>query len=237
MLLALDTATGTASVALFDGESVLGEVTWRGERRAGDELFPQLERLLALAGVSLGQVDRVAVATGPGSFTGIRVGIAAARGLARASGAAVAGVSTLDVLAYPHASSGVRVCPLLPAGRDEWYAAFYEERGGAWERRSPYLAGTLADIAGHDHTRTLFVGEYADDDALALRDLLGAKAAFATPARRVRRAGYLAELGWAALERGVAAGRDLEPVYVKSASIGGGGRIRRPEPVAAPRAE
>src|ERR671937_1212175 len=105
MLLAIDTSTSWASVALFDGRSVLGELTWRAPRRSGDELFPMLERLLSLGDSALARVRRLAVATGPGSFTGIRVGIAAARGLARANGAEIAGVSTLDVLAFPHAAA------------------------------------------------------------------------------------------------------------------------------------
>src|SRR5882762_6983731 len=74
-LLALDTSTAWASVALYDGKDVLGEETWHAQRRHGDELFPTIERLLASARSSLSDIDRVAVATGPGSFTGLRVAI------------------------------------------------------------------------------------------------------------------------------------------------------------------
>ena len=222
MLLALDTSTSWASVALFDGRSVLAELTWQAPRRSGDDLFPMLERLLALGRVQLGQIDRVAVATGPGSFTGIRIGIAAARGLARGNGAVVAGVSTLDVLAFPHAPTKLRVCPLLPAGRDEWYAAFYQERHRVWARRSPFMVGSLAEICRHVGTHTLFVGEIGVEAETALRDLLGPRAVFPTAASRTRRAGYLAELGWRALQ-----GRpqpridELEPIYLKQASVRG----------------
>src|SRR5213593_4038960 len=222
MLLAVDTSTSWASVALFDGRAVLAELTWHSERRSGDDLFPTLERLLTLGRVSLAQVDRVAVATGPGSFTGIRVGIATARGLARSTRAAVAGVSTLDVLAYPHAPTKLRVCPLLPAGRGEWYAAFYQERHRVWARRSPFMVGTLAEICRHVGTHTLFVGEYDDDVAQALRDILGPRAVFPTASHRVRRAGYLAELGWREIdERAQTRIEELEPIYVKGASVGG----------------
>ena len=161
-LLALDTSTAWASVALYDGRAVLAEETWRAQRRHGDELFPAIERVLANARSSLAEVDRVAVATGPGSFTGLRIAIAAAQGIARGSGAAMAGVSTLDVLAYPHAPSKQRTCPLLPAGRSEWYAAFYQERNRRWMRRSPYIAATLPDLCRQIGTHTLFVGEFDD---------------------------------------------------------------------------
>lgn len=220
-LLALDTSTDWASVALYDGLAVLAEETWRAQRRHGDELFPAIERLLASARVSLAAVDRVAVATGPGSFTGLRVAIAAAQGIARGAGASLVGVSTLDVLAYPHAPSKQRTCPLLPAGRTEWYAAFYQERNRKWMRRSPYLVATLPELCRQIGTHTLFVGELDPEAEATLRDLLGPKALFAPPASRMRRAGFLAELGWRALEAEPQTRLgEVEPIYVKQPRIG-----------------
>ena len=220
-LLALDTSTAWASVALYDGRAVLAETTWHAQRRHGDELFPTIERMLAEARLSYAaDIDRIAVATGPGSFTGLRVAIAAAQGLARGSGAALIGVSTLDVLAYPHAPSKQRTCALLPAGRTEWYAAIYQERNRKWLRRSPYIAATLPDLCRQIGTHTLFVGELDEDAEQLLRDLLGPKALFAPPASRMRRAGYLAELGWRALDTAPQTKLgEIEPIYVKQPSI------------------
>jgi tRNA threonylcarbamoyladenosine biosynthesis protein TsaB len=219
-LLALDTSTSWASVALYDGRAVLAEETWHAQRRHGDELFPTIERVLSGARTSLAEIDRVAVATGPGSFTGLRVAIAAAQGIARGTGSAMVGVSTLDVLAYPHAPSKQRTCAILPAGRTEWYAAFYQERNRKWQRRSPYIAATLPDLCRQIGTHTLFVGEIDDEAEGLLRDLLGPKALFASPASRMRRAGYLAELGWKALESEAQAKLgEIEPIYVKQPSI------------------
>ena len=157
-LLALDTSTEWASVALYDGRDVLAEETWHAQRRHADELFPTIERLLARTRITLASIDKVAVATGPGSFTGLRVAIAAAQGIARGAGAAMVGISTLDVLAYPHAASKQRTCPLLPAGRGEFYAAFYQERNRKWQRRSPFIAATLPELCRQIGTHTLFVG-------------------------------------------------------------------------------
>jgi len=219
--LALDTSTDWASVALYDGRAVLAEETWRAQRRHGDELFPAIERLLSSARVGLAAVDRVAVATGPGSFTGLRVAIAAAQGIARGAGASLVGVSTLDVLAYPHAPSKQRTCPLLPAGRTDWYAAFYQERNRRWLRRSPYVVATLPELCRQIGTHTLFVGELDEEAEATLRDLLGPKALFAPPASRMRRAGFLAELGWRALEAEPQTRLDeVEPIYVKQPRIG-----------------
>ena len=220
-LLALDTSTAWASVALYDGRAVLAETTWHAQRRHGDELFPTIERMLTDARLSLAaDIDRVAVASGPGSFTGLRVAIAAAQGIARGAGAALVGVSTLDVLAYPHAPSKQRTCALLPAGRTEWYAAIYQERNRKWLRRSPYIAATLPQLCRQIGTHTLFVGEIDEEAKQLLRDLLGPKALFAPPASRMRRAGYLAELGWRALEAAPQTKLgEIEPIYVKQPSI------------------
>ncbi len=222
MLLAVDTSTTWASVALFDGRDVLAEETWHAQRRHADELFPTIERLLARTGTTLAGVSRIAVATGPGSFTGLRVAIAAAQGLARGTGAALIGVSTLDVLAYPHASSKLRTCALLPAGRTEWYAALYQERNRKWMRRSPFLLGPLEELCRQLGTHTLFVGELDGAAESTLRALLGPNALFAPPASRMRRAGYLAELGWRALDETPQTKLGaIEPIYVRQPAIRG----------------
>lgn len=222
MLLALDTSTAWASVALFDGRDVLAEETWHAQRRHADELFPTIERLLSRTGVTLARVSRVAVATGPGSFTGLRIAIAAAQGLARGAGAALVGVSTLDVLAYPHASSKMRTCSVLPASKTDWYAALYQERNRRWARRSPFLIGPLEELCRQLGTHTLFVGELDESAESRLRALLGPKALFAAPASRMRRAGYLAELGWRALEGSQQTKLDaIEPIYVRQPAIRG----------------
>ena len=199
---------------------MLAEETWHAQRRHAENLFPTIERLIALSRAQIDAVDKVAVATGPGSFTGLRVAIAAAQGLARGRGAALAGISTLDVLAYPHASSKQRTCPLLPAGRGEFYAALYQERNRKWARRSPFIVGPLVDICRQIGTHTLFVGEIDPETEQTLRDLLGPKALFASPASRMRRAGYLAELGWLDLEsRPQTRLGEIEPIYVKQPAI------------------
>ena len=221
LLLALDSSTDWASVALFDGRDVLAEETWRAQRRHGEELFGAIERVLLSSRSALSAVTRVAVATGPGSFTGLRLAIAAGQGIARGNGAALVGVPTLDVLAYPHAPSKQRTCPLLPAGRDRYYAAFYQERNRKWQRRSPFIVASLAEICRRIGTHTLFVGEIDAAAESALRELLGAKALFAPPASRMRRAGYLAELGWKELDAGpqLRIG-EVEPLYVRQPAVG-----------------
>lgn len=222
LLLAIDTSSRWASIALFDGRTVLAELTWQARRRHDDDLFPSIERVLALAGRSLSSVRRIAVAIGPGSFTGVRVGVAAAQGIARGSDAAVVGVPSLDVIAHPFASARIRVCALVPAGRGEHYGAMYRTRRGAWSRTSKVLVGTLADLARTVAADTLFAGDIDEATALELRGRLGPRALFPSASAQVPRAGHLAEIGWARFEAGEgAAPEELEPLYIRPPAIRG----------------
>lgn len=234
-LLAVDTSSAYASVAIFDGTAALAEETWHARRRHDDQLFPAIERVLALAGSTMGEVTRAAVAIGPGSFTGLRVGIAAVQGIARAAGIAVVGVPTCDVVAHPFASGARRVCVLIDAGRREHYSAMYRTRHGRWERTSDITIGTLADLARTIRMDTVFAGDVDGATAAELRELLGRRAIVPSASALARRAGHLAEIGWARLEAGEAAPAGaLEPIYVRPPAIRGpGGELLDPEPAAA----
>jgi tRNA threonylcarbamoyladenosine biosynthesis protein TsaB len=221
-LLAIDTSSAYASIALHDGRDVIAEETWLAHRRHDDKLFPSIASLLALGGLDAASVRIIAVAIGPGSFTGLRVGIAAAQGLARGSGAAVVGVETLDVIAHPFAATGRRVCAVVPAGRGEHYAAMYRMRGGAFGRTTGILVGSVADLARRVGVETLFAGEIDDATAAALRDALGPRALVPPPGVLVRRAGHLAEIGWTRAASGAGADAStIEPLYVRPPAVRG----------------
>jgi len=220
-LLAIDTSTMWGSLALYDGRGVLAEETWHLQRRHDDALFAAIDRLLGLTGLSLTSVDRIAVAVGPGSFTGVRIAIATAQGIARGSGADTCGVGTLDVIAHPWSTTGERVCAVLPAGRGELCAATYRRRAGAWSRTSGILVGAAADLARALRAGALFAGEIDDDARSVLQDQLGARALFAPRSATPRRAGHLADIGWDRFEAGEALRGPLEPIYIRPPAIRG----------------
>jgi tRNA threonylcarbamoyladenosine biosynthesis protein TsaB len=221
-LLAIDTSSAYASIALYDGRAVIAEETWLAHRRHDDKLFPAIDAMLAQAGIDPGSLRLVAVAIGPGSFTGVRIGIAAAQGIARGSGARLVGVDTLDVIAHPFASSGRRVCAIVPAGRGEHYAAMYRVHRGAFTRTTPILVSSARDLVRRVSVDTLFAGEIDDATAAELRDALGPRAIVPPPAVLARRAGHLAELGWARASMGGAVeGASLEPLYLRPPTIRG----------------
>jgi tRNA threonylcarbamoyladenosine biosynthesis protein TsaB len=134
LLLAFDTATPAITVALHDGERALAETTTLGARRHGETLTPSIAGVLAEAGVCLDAVTAVAVGTGPGPYTGLRVGVMTARALGAAMGVPVYGICTLDAIAHAVVSSGE--CQLsgpfvvaTDARRKEVYWACYAAEG------------------------------------------------------------------------------------------------------------
>ena len=125
LLLALDTSTRQASVALCTEQSVLGEYTWQVGNNHSVELLERIQRLFAECGTTMQSLDAVAVATGPGSFNGLRVALTTAKSLAFALQKPLVGVSTLDIVAAQHLDWHGPICALLEAGRSELYVACY----------------------------------------------------------------------------------------------------------------
>jgi tRNA threonylcarbamoyladenosine biosynthesis protein TsaB len=137
LLLALDTAGPNCAVALARSRAGGPEILTRVEERIGrghaEALMPMIEAALAASGVSFGDLQRIAVATGPGSFTGVRVGVAAARGLALALNIPAAGIGSLNAIAYPvvRSESEGTVAAVLDAKRGEVYAFLQDIESGA----------------------------------------------------------------------------------------------------------
>jgi len=128
-ILALDTASPFPSVTLLLREEVWEE-TLSQDRRASEELLPAIARCLQASGTSLARCDRIAVCSGPGSFTGLRIGLATAWALSRAANVAVETVSTLEALVETARGPGVdRVAAVLDAGRGDVVLAVYSLEG------------------------------------------------------------------------------------------------------------
>jgi len=215
-LLAIDTATDSASVAVYTDASIQAEYTWLTGGQHSQTLMPHVNRLLTQCDLRPADLGAIAVITGPGSYNGLRVGVATAKGLALALSIPLLGVPTLDVLAYPHRRLTLTVQPLLDARRGQFATARYRTRRGRWARLDEFHLATLDEICEGVTRRTLFCGEYPPVVADALCERLGKQALFASPADTLRRAGVLAELAW---ERWQAGGSDdpdaLEPIYLR----------------------
>lgn len=193
MLLAIDTATRVMSIALHDGTRLLAEQSWEMGKRQTIELAPAIRQMMDVCQVAMSDLSAVAVSIGPGSYSGVRVGVALAKGIADAQQLPLVGITTLDSLAYgqPYFQSGVGLIAVVQAGRGRVIVQAYRWRKGAWHSRTePRLMSwetLLETIDG-----TAYVTGEISDDALALLEQ-HEHALIAPGAHRLRRAGYLAE--------------------------------------------
>jgi tRNA threonylcarbamoyladenosine biosynthesis protein TsaB len=214
LLLAVDTSTRVASAALYDGVRVRAEESWESPRRHTVELAPRVVQMLH------GQVSDLAglaVATGPGSFTSLRIGMALAKGLALARGVPLVGIPTLDVSAYAVRRHRGTLYATLHAGRGRICLAPYRWRRGRWRRSDNMTISTWKKLADAAEGDAVFCGEI-DAQGLAVLKNRAAKTIIPSAAQRLRRAGYLAELGWQRLARGEQDDpATLQPIYLHTA--------------------
>ncbi len=215
MLLALDTATRTLSLALHDGLSVVAENTWRTSDHHTVELAPNTAILLRRAGLAPDQLAGLAVALGPGSYTGLRIGLGLAKGLALAHNLPLVGVPTFEIVLRAMAPRQEPVMVVLQAGRGRVSAAAYRwnSRRAGWEPQGGARILTWDVLAAEIAEPTFVCGEVDAVGGEILRQLKD-RVTLATPSQALRRAGWLAEIGWERLRQGRADNpATLAPLY------------------------
>lgn len=146
LILAIDSATPVAGVALLNENGLMREEFVNYKKTHSETLMPMVDEVLLKCECQLADLSALAVTVGPGSFTGLRIGLATVKGLSLASGKPVISVSTLDVLAHNICFSEALVCPLLDARKQEVYTAFYDVSGGYPVKLSEELACSPAEF-------------------------------------------------------------------------------------------
>ena len=219
MLLAIDTATQQASLALHDGGRVRAEMTWETAGRPSVELMPRIPWLLEHLGAKAADLTALAVSIGPGSFTGLRIGLAIAKGLSLANAIPIVGIPTLDVVAAAQPVRKEPMVAVLQAGRGKLAAMRYRRSRGEW-RAQGEVAVTTADRIGDDWDRpALLCGELDAAQRASIAARLGDRVILVDPAHSLRRAGFLAQLGWRRMQSGAIDDLDaLKPIYLPTAA-------------------
>jgi len=214
MLLALDTSTQKIGLALYDGIQVLHEAVWPSPNHHTVELAPAIKTALHGAGLTFDDLEVICIATGPGSFTGLRIGLAAAKGLALARNLPLIGIPTLDILAAAQTVQDILMAAVLEAGRGRLAVGWYQAKDGAWRAKKKAEVFTPQELSKRIRKPTLICGELSEET----RRLLGRKrknAQLVSPAHSFRRPGFLAELGWERWQAGeVDDPATLTPTYL-----------------------
>jgi tRNA threonylcarbamoyladenosine biosynthesis protein TsaB len=193
-LLAVDTSTRACSVAVVDQDRLACEITTGPTGTHSTHLMSLIRMALTVAEMELQGLDGLAVCVGPGSFTGLRIGVSTVKGLAFATAKPVAGVSSLESLAQPCLPWPHLICAMLDARQDEVYAARYRARDGCLEREGREAVLSLEDALNGIHEACLFVGDGARRYRGPIGSKLGPQALFPAPSQDIIRASTVAAL-------------------------------------------
>ncbi len=215
MLLAIDTSTRMLGLGLHSGDRVLAETIWQTNRHHTVELGPQIALLLRRSGVSASDLTAIAVAVGPGSYTGLRIGMAMAKGLAYARGLKLVGVSTFDILVHAQPARPEPLLAIIEAGRGKAAGLWYK-----WGRRGWSSVGDAIHLAWEELPEVVEEKTYilGDIDPAVRKELDTYELIeIAVPSSCVRRPSVLAEIAFKRMRTGkLPASQSLVPVYLKN---------------------
>jgi tRNA threonylcarbamoyladenosine biosynthesis protein TsaB len=213
-VLAIDSSTDNASIAVYGCNGVEVELTWRSGRNQTVQVLPHVAFALGTANLAVRELSAIVVATGPGSFNGVRVGMSIGKGLAFALEIPILGVPTLEALIHQCTNPVASTWAALEIGRGRLAGTQYRLVEGAWTRVLPYLNLSIDELCDHIQEGSTVWCEASQEIRQALASRLAGSATVASPSNSVRRAANLAEIGWLRLLKGEADEiESLQPIY------------------------
>ncbi|MEO1441403.1 MAG: tRNA (adenosine(37)-N6)-threonylcarbamoyltransferase complex dimerization subunit type 1 TsaB [Chloroflexota bacterium] len=204
MLLAIDTATRLLSLAVRDEFTLLAEQTWQAPNNHTETLAPAIHSLLHNAGAAVDDLTALAVITGPGSYTGVRIGVSMAKGLAAARGLPLVGVTSLDALAAGQPRYDGTLIAVVRAGRGRVIAGRYRWSYTRWVPRGEPRLLKWAELYDTLDGRVTLAGEIDEQGRTAYAEATteNLSVEFAPVAHSLRRAGFAADIAWERLQSG-----------------------------------
>ncbi|MEJ2659647.1 MAG: tRNA (adenosine(37)-N6)-threonylcarbamoyltransferase complex dimerization subunit type 1 TsaB [Desulfobacteraceae bacterium] len=215
-LLAVDTATQSCGVAIIADGRMQTELILSHGGTHTKQVLAAIDAVLNLEGSSVAQIDAFAVTRGPGSFTGLRIGISTVKGLALASGKPIIGISSLDVLAH-QAGGGARwVCPMIDARRNEIYWRVFRREGDGPVALTEEQVGPIDKLARQIQNPCVFIGNAVPQYAAQLHGVVEQAVQWAPEADHAIRPAVLARLAWRRFQQGdVDDTGGFAPVYLR----------------------
>lgn len=213
LVLAIDTATKIGSVALYDDKiGVIGEINLYVKVKHSNVIMDAVDSLFKLSGLNIKDVDRIAVTIGPGSFTGIRIGTAIAKGLAYSLKKPIVGVNELDVLAHMGENREDIIVPLIDARKERVYFSKYRYVDSILLREEEYKDGELRDVLEElKGKKVTFIGDGAIVNEKLINEILEKDYNIYSKANSIPRAGVAAQISLHLPEDNL---YTLEPLYV-----------------------
>ena len=213
LVLAIDTATKIGSVALYDDKTgVIGEINLYVKVNHSNVIMDAVDSLFKLSGLNIKDVDRIAVTIGPGSFTGIRIGTAIAKGLAYSLKKPIVGVNELDVLAHMGENREDIIVPLIDARKERVYFSKYRYIDNILLREEEYKDGELREILDDlKGKKVTFIGDGATVNEKLINEILEKDYNIYSKANSIPRAGVAAQISLHLPEDNL---YTLEPLYV-----------------------
>lgn len=216
-ILGIDTTGQTASAALLEDERLIAEFTLNYKLTHSQTIMPMIAEIIEKSETDKASIDCIACAAGPGSFTGLRIGAATAKGFALALDKPIVAVPTLDALAYNVFESGKIICPIMDARRNQVYAAFYMWENGRLLRLTDHMAESIErviEIAEMLEQEVIFLGDGVPVHRARLEE--NEDFLFAPAHCNLQRAASVAALGRILAEDGMAKpGEELELIYLR----------------------
>ena len=216
-ILSLDTATEVAACAVIENNNLLGETILNYKKQHSVILMPMIDSLLKNLNLSIQDIDGFVVSKGPGSFTGLRIGMATIKGLSQGTKKPFVSVSTLDALAYNMCYTSGIICPVLDALRGNVYTALYTFEGSTLKQISDHMVVSVEElitILSQYNQPVCFIGDGIQKNKELLNSI--DKVSFAPSNLNIVRASSLGELGLQLLSQGVEESlHNSGPVYLR----------------------
>jgi len=219
ILLAVDTSTRIMGIALYDGAQVIYETVWQTQNHHTVELAPAVDEAFEKSGLKVDDLGALASAIGPGSFTGLRIGLALVKGIALAQKLPTVGVNSLDIIAAAQPIDNLPLAAILRAGRKRLTIGWYEANHNTWKSTGRMEVLTADELLEETNTRTILCGELTQTE----RELFESEPirfVVKSAAFSLRRPSFLAEVAWLRWQSGQTQDpATLAPVYLQTKSL------------------
>lgn len=204
-ILSIDSATAAATCAILNDDNVLGEITFNYKKQHSLVLMPMIDELFNNTGMSISDIDAFVASKGPGSFTGLRIGLSTIKGLSQGTGKPFVTVSTLDSLAYNLAYTDGIICPILDALRDNVYTALYTFNNYELKRITDYMNISIDELITMLKEKNCSISFVGDGTAKFKEKLIShlPNIGFAPAHLNLAKASSLGELGLKLLSKGI----------------------------------